>query len=239
MSEPTTNYREFVDFHGLSHFWDKAKGYLHTQVTARRNGSGFVLDRTYQELVMFIEKDAPVYPLLRVVDGSSIEQYQLDSFTDGVFTFKGFPKFIADSETSMLTGICTKEFTYGPDGFAENFQNIQAGSSAGTLVISARKNGDVYVPNHNFIEAHETLDMGYTLSLRIADDDGNWVYYEVCDYVFDEGEPAKIVFRTLSEGEESFEEDGLPVTTVYTTRAIYTPGQLTVERESKYDTAII
>lgn len=236
MSEPTTNYREFVDFHGLSHFWDKAKGYLHTQVTARRNGSGFVLDRTYPELVKFIEKDAPVYPLLRVVDGNSIEQYQLDSFTDGIFTFKGFPRFTVDSETSQLNGIYTKEYTFGPGGFSEKGTEIKM---SGTMVITATKRDDAYVPNHNFVEAHQALDLGYSLSLRIKGDDGNWVYYEVCDYILDGGVPSKIVFRTLSEGEESYDIDGYPVTTTYTTKAFFTPDSLVLERENKYDTTTI
>lgn len=128
MSEPTTDYREFVDFHGLSHFWDKAKGYLHTQVTARKHNGTYVPDRSYQELVKFIEKDAPVYPLLRVVDGTSIEQYPLDSFVDGVFTFRGAPKFGTDEEFGQLNRIVAREFTYAPGGFSETTKDIPAQS---------------------------------------------------------------------------------------------------------------
>lgn len=123
MSE-TTQYREFVDFPGLSHFWDKAKSYLHTQVTARKRDNVYVPDRTYQELVNFIEKDAPVYPVLRVVDGTAMNQYPLYSFTNGIFTFRSTPEYSVDPTYGILNGITTKEFTYGPSGFQETTREI-------------------------------------------------------------------------------------------------------------------
>ena len=132
----TTQYREFVDFPGLSHFWDKAKSYLHTQVTARKRNDAYVPDRSYQELVTFIEKDAPVYPTLRVVDGNSITQYPLYSFTDGIFTFRGIPEMSADPVYGMLGGVSTKEFTYGPSGFHETTQELSVQPvSLGTIEI--------------------------------------------------------------------------------------------------------
>ena len=125
MSE-TTNYREFVDFPGLSHFWDKAKSYLHTQVTARKRGNAYVPDRSYQELVTFIQKDAPVYPTLRVIDGNSIEHYQLYSFIGGIFTFRGIPEFGTDEPFGQLNRIVAREFTYAPGGFSETTKDIPA-----------------------------------------------------------------------------------------------------------------
>jgi hypothetical protein len=104
------------------------------------------------------------------------------------------------------------------------------------MVISGRKHGSSYNLNHNFREATEMLDRGYGLSLRLETDEGNWRYYEVCDYEVDEVDGVfvgkKIVFRTLSEEEHTNDD----ATTVCTSRAVYTATGFSVILEEKYET---
>ena len=114
---PTTDYRRFADYHGLQRFWDNAKEYIRTLVTARKRGEVYVIDRSYAKLKQAFEKDPPAVPVLRVVDGNNSVQCKLHSYNNGIFKFRADPEF--SEENGYMSNACIKEFTYGPSGFAD------------------------------------------------------------------------------------------------------------------------
>lgn len=268
---PTTDYRRFADYHGLSHFWDNAKKYLSTEITVSRNGASYSADKSYDTLVGYITKKNPVIPVVKLGDSGQTMLCPLVGIAGGVFTFRSTPETSIDNE--HVNGMSFTEVKYGPSGISVNSVNmkleaeIDSGghdiaetfnsilelipgnaspenqlatkadvTNAGYMVISGRKHGSAYNLNHNFIEASQMLNRGYGLSLRLETDEGNWRYYEVCDYDVDivDGEQVgkKILFRTLSE--EKLTEDD--ITKVCTSRALFTASSFTVIQEEKYET---
>lgn len=268
---PTTDYRRFADYHGLSHFWENAKKYLSTKVKVSRNGASYSADKSYDTLAGYITKENPVIPVVELTDSAQTTVCPLVGIVGGVFTFRSTPETSIDNE--HVNGMSFSEVKYGPSGISVNSVNmkleaeIDSGGhdiadtfnsilelipedaspenqlatkadvqNAGYMVISGRKHGDTYSLNHNFTEATQMLNRGYGLSLRLETADGNWRYYEVCDYEVDEvdGEPVgkRILFRTLSEEEFKGEE----VTKVCTSRAVYTATGFAVILEEKYET---
>lgn len=268
---PTTDYRRFADYHGLSHFWDNAKKYLSTEITVSRNGASYSADKSYDTLVGYITKKNPVIPVVKLGDSGQTTLCPLVGIAGGVFTFRSTPETSVTNE--HVDGMSFIEVKYGPSGISVNSVNMKLSAeidadghdiaetfnsilelipedaspenqlatkadvtAAGYMVISGRKQGNTYALNHNFLEATQVLNRGYGLSLRLETDDGNWRYYEVCDYDVDSvnGERVgkRILFRTLSE-ESHTEED---VTKVCTSRAVFTATGFAVILEEKYET---
>ena len=268
---PTTDYRRFADYHGLSHFWENAKKYLSTSVKVTRNGSSYSADKSYDTVAGYISKENPVIPVVELVDAGQTTLCPLVGMAGGVLTFRSTPDTSVDNE--HVNGMSFIEVKYGPSGISVNAVSmkleaeIDAGghditetfnsilelipedaspenqlatkadvANAGYMVITGRKLGDTYNLNHNFLEASQMLNRGYGLSLRLETGDGNWRYYEVCDYEVEDNDGApvgkKIIFRTLSEEAQQTDE----VTTVCTSRAVYTPTGFAVILEEKYET---
>lgn len=96
-------------------------------MTARKQGSGYVPDRTYDELVSAFNQD--IYPLLRVIGGNVITYYPLKSFVDGVFIFDESTTTISPDN---IQTVIVNTYTYGPSGFkgktdSSSTQNVDIG----------------------------------------------------------------------------------------------------------------